>query len=123
MSIFSIDRFDAYGDYEYIDIERHPSPIQFHKPLPHRPQTLHQHHEHLPVAQPIRRLDYQVRQFSRFFRFGPLYNVKISYSSNNIQITDTRPTLFEMNPIQYIRTDTNLRGQFLLQIPSIHYKL
>ena len=60
-SNFSLDRFDAYGDYEYIDIDRHPNPIQFHKPLPHRPQTLHQHHEHIPVAQPIRRLDYQVR--------------------------------------------------------------
>lgn len=33
----SIDRFDAYGDYEYIDVDQHPKPIQYHKPLRHRP--------------------------------------------------------------------------------------
>ena len=28
----SIDRFDAYGDYEYIDVEQHPQQqIQVHK--------------------------------------------------------------------------------------------
>lgn len=53
----SIDRFDAYGDYDYIDVEQHPQKVQYHKPLQFRPQTLHQHHEQLPVPQPVRRVD------------------------------------------------------------------
>lgn len=55
----SIDRFDAYGDYEYIDVEQHPQQqIQHHRPLQHRPQTLHQHHNQHQPNNNIRRVDH-----------------------------------------------------------------
>ena len=57
----SIDRFDAYGDYEYIDVDRHPKPIGYHKPLRTRPEGPEPHqilHYGARPSQPQRRVDY-----------------------------------------------------------------
>ena len=55
----SIDRFDAYGDYEYIDVDRHPKPIGYHKPLRTRPEGPEPHQSLLGrPRQPQRRVDY-----------------------------------------------------------------
>lgn len=54
----SIDRLDAYGDYDYINVDQHPKPIQYHKPLQHRPVN-HQF-SRPPQAAPSRRVEYQV---------------------------------------------------------------
>ena len=53
----SLDRFDAYGDYEYIDLDQHPKPIQYHKPLRYRPQGPEQPYVGRP-QEPQRRVDY-----------------------------------------------------------------
>lgn len=36
----SIDRFDAFGDYEYIDSDQYPKKVEFHQPLKKRPPYL-----------------------------------------------------------------------------------
>lgn len=60
----SIDRFDAYGDYEYVDADQYPKQIQYHKPLRHRPDGPEPHfaNQHKrPPPQPQRRVDYNRR--------------------------------------------------------------
>jgi hypothetical protein len=52
----SIDRFDAYGEYDYIDVDQHPTHVQYHKPLRHRPGYQAQTARPRPVK-PQRRVD------------------------------------------------------------------
>jgi len=73
----SIDRFDAYGDYEYIDVDRHPKPIGYHKPLRTRPEGPEPHQSLLGrPRQPQRRVDYHRHpnhQYPPYYQPQPYY--------------------------------------------------
>lgn len=80
----SIDRFDAYGDYEYIDVDRHPKPIGYHKPLRTRPEGPEPHQSlHGRPRQPQRRVDYHRHPNHRY---PPYYQ-----PHHNPYVPQTRP--------------------------------
>jgi len=77
----SIDRFDAYGDYEYVDADQYPKPIQYHKPLRHRPDgPVPNYGSQRRPQQPQRRVDYNRHPINQYhhpyqnqFRPQPAY--------------------------------------------------
>jgi len=88
----SIDRFDAYGDYEYIDVDRHPKPIGYHKPLRTRPEGPEPHQSLLGrPRQPQRRVDYHRHPNHQY---PPYYQPQPYYVP---QTRPSRPSLFKPN--------------------------